>query len=61
MLPAVAVTVPDIETAEAVICPYDFNTKAPFELLIVVGSNENQPMTPEPVATIVSAVMFPII
>ena len=51
MLPAVAVTVPDIETAEAVICPDDFNTKAPFELLIVVVRP-----TPLPLSSLVTKI-----
>ena len=57
--PLSAVIVPDIETAEAVICPSDFSINKSFELDIAVGVIPNPPITPEPVALIVSAVMLP--
>ena len=47
--------------AEAVIVPSENNFRVPAELLIEVGSIEKPPMTPEPVALILSAVNLPCI
>ena len=47
ILPLSATIVPDIETAEAVICPLDFNIKLLFELLTVVAEIPNPPISPE--------------
>ena len=44
--PLVALIAPDIDTAEAVICPLEFNIKSELELLIVVADIPNPPISP---------------
>ena len=61
ILPAVAVTVPDIETADAVICPFDFNLSLLLEEAISVELILKLAIVPAEFAVIVLAVMSPVI
>ena len=52
--------IPDMETADAVICPEEFNCRRPLDALIKFSPIEKPPMIPEPVATMSDAKSLPL-